>query len=136
VRRVIACLEEAIVGASPFAFAYLLRPKFLSAWVEVGVPFAGLAVASFFGKASLWRTVEVSWDREGLNYRKGDKVLHLPWSEYAGHRLTRDVPRRLKVLRISGKPLIIDTFPLTEDQRAMLYTELSARLSRRCRTSA
>jgi len=125
-RRMIASFEEAIVAAIPFAFARVWNPLFMSAWVEIGMPAAALGVLSFFVRASRWRALEVSWDREGLKYRKGDTVLHVPWTEYAGHRYTWDIPQRLKVFRTSQRPMIIDTFPLTHEQRTMLLAELSS----------
>jgi hypothetical protein len=70
---------------------------------------------------------EVRLDSDGFRYIHLDKVSTVPWSEYRGYRLTWEFPRRLRIDRLKGRPVIVELSAFSRDQRAILLTTLTAR---------
>lgn len=125
--RAVGALYHATLAAVPPALVYLTaHPTFLSVWVQIGVPAAAMGLA-ILTKGLMSPAAEVGWDRDGLHVLRTGQVVDIPWSEYERHRLTWEIPAKLKLYRDSQRPVVIDLYTFPEDERRALVTELALR---------
>ena len=127
-RRVLSSILDAGLATVPFALNYFTRhPTFISGWLQISLPFAILAPARFLALTLLYPPPEeISWDREVLQIRWPDESATIPWSAFAGYRLTWDLPRRLKVYRTSPNDSVtIDLAAFDDQQRDALMAEIA-----------
>lgn len=126
-QRALVAMLDAAFTATPFALPYILgRQLFISAWLQLGAPFALFTLIRFLMLSARSSDPEIGWDHDGLQIGGPSERSTFSWAELAGHRLTWDIPRRLRLYRISGRdPVTLDIAAFDDEQREALMSEIA-----------
>jgi hypothetical protein len=127
VRSLLSSALEAVLAFGSLAYTvFKEHPTFAPAWVLIGAPICILVPLRFMFLWALYAAPAISWDRDELQINLGGELTHIPWTDFKGHRLTWDLPRRLKVYRHSVKgSLRIDIAAFDVEQREALMTAIA-----------
>ena len=127
VRSLLSLVLDAALAFGPVAYAvFRQHPTFAPVWVLIGAPVCILVLGRFIFLWALYAAPEISWDRDELQIKLGSELTNIPWTDIKGHRLTWDLPRRLKVYRHSVKGSVrIDIAAFDVDQREALVTAIA-----------
>jgi len=131
-RRALAItLEAALAFGTILLLLYLSkRHTVLGVWIDAAAPAVGGVVGALLAILIGTKPIpqlQVTWDRDAFRYRVSGEERQVLWPEYKGYRFTWGFPTKLKLLRATGRPIVVDFFAFDEEQRAALLTELSLR---------
>ena len=127
VRSLLSSALDAALAFGPLAYTvFKEHPTFAPVWVLIGAPVCILLLLRFMFLWAWYAAPEISWDRDELQIKLGGELTHIPWTGFKGHRLTWDLPRRLKVYRHSVKgSLKIDIAAFDVEQREALMMAIA-----------
>ena len=125
-RRVPSAMIDGIIATVPFALILTRRHPLVDEWPLLAALIAAFTVGRVCMLSLLWPPSEVSWDREGLRIGDPSHAAVILWSDFGGYSLTWDLPRRVKVRRLSTADAVrIPLAAFGDDDQEALMRELS-----------
>ncbi len=115
-----------------WAIALFSGPTRGTTWLHLAVGgaaplLAWLWLAVFERGAGAAPETELRLDSNELRFARFEQVEVMSWDDYWGYRLTWELPPRIRIRRGGAKPILIDFFAFSREQRSILVEELRRR---------